>query len=235
MPLTRMTTIDASADRALSPVVDALDCPSHRLHRTLPSDAVAHRAGWLSTTAFASSSTAMASACGCSGDTGRTGPTRCRRIADAMLALPVTSVTLDGEGVVCDDRGVTDFERLRSVLRGAGPGILLSAHIDDADGPTVFQQVCAMGLEGIIAKRRDRSYRSGRSADWVKIKNPDAPAATRIMGGSDGPLAPDAEDNCVRPQRPRANIALLPSLGDRLTEWRCAAVERTALARPQSD
>jgi ATP-dependent DNA ligase len=36
-----------------------------------------------------------------------------------------------------------------------------------------------MGLEGIVAKRRDRPYRSGRSPDWVKVKNPDAPAATR--------------------------------------------------------
>jgi ATP-dependent DNA ligase len=39
-------------------------------------------------------------------------------IAEAMLALPVSSVALDGEGVVCDDRGVTDFERLRSALAG---------------------------------------------------------------------------------------------------------------------
>jgi bifunctional non-homologous end joining protein LigD len=38
-----------------------------------------------------------------------------------------------------------------------------------------------MGLEGIVAKRRDRPYRSGRSPDWIKIKNPDAPAASRIV------------------------------------------------------
>src|ERR1700751_519875 len=37
-----------------------------------------------------------------------------------MLALPATSATLDGEGVVCDDRGVTDFDRLRSALAGRG-------------------------------------------------------------------------------------------------------------------
>jgi len=33
-----------------------------------------------------------------------------------MRALPVTSGMIDGEGVVCDGRGVTDFERLRSAL-----------------------------------------------------------------------------------------------------------------------
>jgi hypothetical protein len=28
-----------------------------------------------------------------------------------------------------------------------------------------------------VAKRVDRPYRSGRSPDWVKVMNPDAPAA----------------------------------------------------------
>jgi ATP dependent DNA ligase domain len=35
-------------------------------------------------------------------------------IVEAMLALPVTSATIDGEGVVVDERRVTDFERLRT-------------------------------------------------------------------------------------------------------------------------
>jgi hypothetical protein len=34
---------------------------------------------------------------------------------------------------------------------------------------------------GIVAKRRDRPYRSGRSPDWIKVKNPDAPAAIRVI------------------------------------------------------
>jgi ATP-dependent DNA ligase len=38
-----------------------------------------------------------------------------------------------------------------------------------------------LGLEGIVSKRRDAPYRSGRCADWTKVKNPDAPAATRSM------------------------------------------------------
>jgi len=37
----------------------------------------------------------------------------------------------------------------------------------------------AWGLR--VSKRRDRPYRSGRSPDWVKVKNPNAPAATRIV------------------------------------------------------
>jgi ATP-dependent DNA ligase len=37
-----------------------------------------------------------------------------------------------------------------------------------------------LGLEGIVSKRRDAPYRSGRSRDWLKIKNPDAPAVRWI-------------------------------------------------------
>jgi len=39
----------------------------------------------------------------------------------------------------------------------------------------------SLGAKGIVAKRRDRPYRSGRGADWVKVRNPAAPAATRVI------------------------------------------------------
>jgi hypothetical protein len=41
-----------------------------------------------------------------------------------------------------------------------------------ADGRT-------MGLEGIVSKRLGSRYRSGRSPDWLKFKNPQAPAVKR--------------------------------------------------------
>src|SRR5271165_1917049 len=37
-------------------------------------------------------------------------------IAEALMALKVRSVTIDGEGVVCGPDGVTDFNRLRAAL-----------------------------------------------------------------------------------------------------------------------
>jgi hypothetical protein len=40
------------------------------------------------------------------------------------------------------------------------------------DGPTVFEHVCRMGLEGIVSKRLDAPYRSGPSKVWLKSKNP---------------------------------------------------------------
>ena len=44
---------------------------------------------------------------------------------------------------------------------------------------TVFQHACKMGLEGIVSKRLGSRYRSGRSPDWLKFKNPAAPAVRR--------------------------------------------------------
>jgi hypothetical protein len=72
-------------------------------------------------------------------------------------------------------------EALTSLLRGCEHGIRLSEYLDGADGETVSKHACKLGLEGIVAKRRDRPYRSGRSIDWVKVKNPNAPAATRLL------------------------------------------------------
>jgi bifunctional non-homologous end joining protein LigD len=36
-----------------------------------------------------------------------------------------------------------------------------------------------LGLEGIVSKRKDSQYRSGRSPHWIKSKNPNAPAVKR--------------------------------------------------------
>jgi len=51
--------------------------------------------------------------------------------------------------------------------------------LDEEDGPLVFQHACKLGLEGIVSKRKDSRYRSGRSPHWIKTKNPDAPAVKR--------------------------------------------------------
>jgi len=67
---------------------------------------------------------------------------------------------------------------LRSMLAKAGLGLRFNEHLE-GDGPTVFAHACKMGLEGIVSKRKDSAYRSGRSPDWLKVKNPAAPAVKR--------------------------------------------------------
>jgi bifunctional non-homologous end joining protein LigD len=49
----------------------------------------------------------------------------------------------------------------------------------EGDGPTVFAHACKLGLEGIVSKRKDSPYRSGRSPHWLKLKNPNAAAVKR--------------------------------------------------------
>jgi ATP-dependent DNA ligase len=68
---------------------------------------------------------------------------------------------------------------LASVLVKVSPGIRLNEHIQHEDGEIVFRHACKLGLVGIASKRKDSTYRSGRSPDWLKMKNPDAPAVTR--------------------------------------------------------
>ena len=141
-------------------------------------------------------------------------------ITEALQALPVRSVVLDGEGVICGPDGRSDFDRMRAcfsrngapeaflyafdlleldgrdlrnepwarrrdalvqLLADADVGIRLNEHIEDVDGAVVFRQACVMGLEGIVAKRRDSRYRWGRCREWIKIKNPAHPAIERAM------------------------------------------------------
>jgi len=67
---------------------------------------------------------------------------------------------------------------LRSMLAKAGLGLRFNEHLE-GDGPTVFAYACKMGLEGIVSKRKDSAYRSGRSPDWLKMKNAEASAVKR--------------------------------------------------------
>ena len=55
----------------------------------------------------------------------------------------------------------------------------LNEHMEHPEGAVVFQHACKMELEGIVSKRLGSRYRSGRSPDWLKFKNPGAPAVKR--------------------------------------------------------
>ncbi|MHB2167222.1 DNA ligase D [Alsobacter sp. R-9] len=51
----------------------------------------------------------------------------------------------------------------------AHPAVRFSEHFDD-DGAVVLAHSCRMGLEGVVSKRTDAPYRSGRGHDWIKSK-----------------------------------------------------------------
>jgi hypothetical protein len=60
------------------------------------------------------------------------------------------------------------------------------------ESPTVFAHACNMGLEGIVSKRKDSAYRSGRSPDWLKMKKSGWPGDEAGSGGGLGALTAPA-------------------------------------------
>jgi len=67
---------------------------------------------------------------------------------------------------------------LARLIRKPQCGLVLNEQYEH-DGPLVFEHACLLGCEGIVSKRKSSRYRSGRSRDWVKCKNPAAPAVKR--------------------------------------------------------
>jgi bifunctional non-homologous end joining protein LigD len=102
---------------------------------------------------------------------------RYRRHDESVFLYAFDLVELDGDDLRRDPFQVRKAT-LASVLAKAGPGMRFNEHIE-ADGPTVFAHACKMGLEGIVSKRKDSTYRSGRSPDWLKSKNPACAAVKR--------------------------------------------------------
>ena len=68
--------------------------------------------------------------------------------------------------------------RLAGLLRLPNDGIAINEHFR-GDGAIIFKHACALGCEGGVSKRLGSPYRAGRSAHWLKIKNPAAPAVKR--------------------------------------------------------
>ena len=70
---------------------------------------------------------------------------------------------------------------LARLLARRPDGIFVSDFEHGEIGPELFRKACEFGLEGLVSKHRDRTYRAGTSPHWVKVKNPKHPAMTRVM------------------------------------------------------
>ena len=94
-----------------------------------------------------------------------------KEIARAALELPATYYAFDLLALGgADLRGLPLVERkalLREVIPEVGP-IRYSDHYAE-QGEALMEQVERMGLEGIVAKRADSPYASGRAKSWYKI------------------------------------------------------------------
>ena len=133
-----------------------------------------------------------------------------RGIANELATLPIETALIDGEALVEDAAGISDFSGLQNALsegheekivfygfdllyidgydlrgvplreRKRVLADLLAARGDsarirysndfDVGGDRLLQHVCRLGAEGIISKRADEPYRSGRAKGWLKAK-----------------------------------------------------------------
>jgi bifunctional non-homologous end joining protein LigD len=108
---------------------------------------------------------------------------------DAVAALPVQRVILDGEALDgrwdhklprgyylfdilwLDGRDLTQLplDERRAILSGVplSPPLVLVDRLEEAEP---WKRACAEGWEGVIAKRRDSVYEHRRSPNWLKMK-----------------------------------------------------------------
>jgi bifunctional non-homologous end joining protein LigD len=84
---------------------------------------------------------------------------------------------LDGRNLIRVSIEERKYE-LAGLLRHADAGLQICHHVDQP-GDVVFAHACKLGYEGIVSKRLGSRYRSGRSPDWLKFKNREAPAVRR--------------------------------------------------------
>lgn len=68
-----------------------------------------------------------------------------------------------------DEPLATRKDYLRTILAGEGAPLRFGEHFE-GDGAAFLREARALRLEGIVAKRADRPYPSGRGRDWLKIK-----------------------------------------------------------------
>ena len=67
------------------------------------------------------------------------------------------------------ERKVALHDLLGDGESGSSSALLYSEHVE-GNGAAVLKSLCAKGHEGIVAKRADAPYRSGRSKAWLKVK-----------------------------------------------------------------
>lgn len=71
-------------------------------------------------------------------------------------------------------------KKLATLLKRRPEGIFVAPFESAELGPKLFEASCRMGLEGIVSKHRARGYRP-RVCDWIKVKNRQHPASSRVI------------------------------------------------------
>ncbi len=93
------------------------------------------------------------------------------------------------DGAALRDRPLVERKAaLRRVLDEANDTATARVRFTDhveTQGPAFYAHACRLGLEGVIAKRRDAPYRGGRGKRWLKVKCGQCEAF--VVGGATPP------------------------------------------------
>ncbi len=93
-------------------------------------------------------------------------------IRRAVVEFPATFYAFDLLAFEDFDVRPVPLVRRKELLKDVVPALGIVRYLDhiEAEGEAFLEQVTAMGLEGIVAKKAASPYRKGRSRDWIKIK-----------------------------------------------------------------
>jgi len=72
----------------------------------------------------------------------------------------------DLTGATLEDRKAA----LADIIPPNAAGMLRYSDHQEGQGPAVLREASSLGLEGIVSKRRDAPYRTGRGGAWLKVK-----------------------------------------------------------------
>jgi bifunctional non-homologous end joining protein LigD len=88
--------------------------------------------------------------------------------AHTMVFYAFDLLSLDGKDL--RDEPLADRKEHLAALLGEAEGPLRYSEHFVEPGRTMLRHACRMGLEGVVSKRADAPYRSGRGKDWIKSK-----------------------------------------------------------------
>jgi bifunctional non-homologous end joining protein LigD len=99
-----------------------------------------------------------------------------RRHDDEVQFYAFDFLVSDGDDIRKPPLSMRKTNLARLLMRRVD-GIHLAPFEQGEIGPDLFRHACLMGL---VSKHRDRSYRAGRSSHWVKVKNRQHGAFSRV-------------------------------------------------------
>jgi bifunctional non-homologous end joining protein LigD len=108
--------------------------------------------------------------------------TRTAQVDSLSASAPVTFAVFDllvSNGELLTDLTYTQRRAALAALKIDEPSVSVPRAYDN--GEALLREMISSGMEGVVAKRRESTYRKGRSSDWIKVKH--KPRQEFVIGG----------------------------------------------------